>query len=297
MLKVQPAKLARELRRVALELGVQIYEHSPVRTVEAGAGGPVVRTAAGGVAADQVVLAANVWMAHLPPFKDTVMVVSSDVVATDPIRDVLVERGLDRRPGGTNSSTMISYGGLTPDGRVYLGRGGGTLAFAARVTQRFDYSPSQADEVRRDFRYLYPELFDIEIPHAWSGAVDRSPSGLPRFGKLNGDDRIHYAIGYTGHGVSATSEAGHILASAVLRRDDHWGEVADLYLRAQGGVFPPEPVRYLAGRVVRKAVAAKDQTERAGREPSRLIKKLAGLAPATIADFGRRRSARQAPAG
>lgn len=285
---VQPAALARGLRRVARELGVEVFERSPVTQITGSAGGVKVETANASVHAGQVVLAANAWMAHLPQFKDSVMVVSSDIVATAPIPELLEQRGLARRPGGTNSRMMINYGGYTPDGRVYLGRGGGTLTFNSRVTRAFDYSPRQAAEVEQDFRYLYPELRDVPIAHAWAGAVDRSPSGLPSFGRLPQDDRVHYAIGFTGHGVSATAEAGHILASALLGRDDQWTDLAQLYERMAGGHFPPEPVRFLGGKLVRRAVARKDAAEADGREPSRIDLKLAALAPATIADFKKR---------
>lgn len=288
--RIQPALLARGLRRVATELGVEIFERSPVRRIAAHPERVAVSTEQGRVDAGQVVLAANAWMAHLPAFRNHVMVVSSDIVATDPIPELLAERGLTGRPGGTNSRMMINYGGLTGDGRVYLGRGGGTLTFAARIGPELDHSPRQAAEVEADFRYLYPELSDVPIAHAWAGAVDRSPSGLPAFGRLPEDDRIHYAIGYTGHGVSASSEAGHILASSVLRRDDEWLELARLYGRAQGGRFPPEPVRFIGGKLVRRAVARKDDAEREGRPVSALDRRLAKLAPATIADLGRRRA-------
>lgn len=293
---VQPALLARGLRRAAMSLGARIFERSPVTRIDAGSGRIAVHTDDGRVDADQVVLAANAWMAHLREFRGSVMVLSSDIVVTDPIPERLAECGLSHRPGGTNSRMMINYGGVTRDGRVYVGRGGGTLAFNARVGPRFDHSPKQAAEVEADFRYLYPELRDVPVRHSWAGPVDRSPSGLPSFGQLGGDDRIHYAIGFTGHGVSATSEAGHILASAVLRRHDRWSELAALYSRTRHGSFPPEPLRFLGGKLVRGAVARNDAAERDGRKPSRLDLELARLAPATIADIRRdRRSARRAP--
>jgi len=53
--------------------------------------------------------------------------------------------------------------------------------------------------------------------------------------------------------------------------------------------FPPEPLRYLAGRIVRAGVARRERAEHEGREPSWLDKRLAKLAPATVTDvFGRR---------
>ena len=123
--RAQPARLARGLRRVAIDVGVDIREASPVQRLRGTARGLTVETDRGRLNAGQVVLAANAWMAHLPEFRPYVMVLSSDIVYTDPIPGVLKRHGLDQRPGGHNSRMMLNYGGVTPEGRVYLGRGGG----------------------------------------------------------------------------------------------------------------------------------------------------------------------------
>jgi glycine/D-amino acid oxidase-like deaminating enzyme len=169
-----------------------------------------------------------------------------------------------------------------------VGRGGGTLGFAGHVGPAFDFSPKQAAEVEADFRFLYPELRDVPIARAWAGPVDRSTTGLPWFGQLEQDPRVHYAIGYTGHGVGASALGGRILASALLDRRDEWSSLAQCFQRARQGRYPPEPVRYLAGRVVRAAVARKERAEREGRQPWAIDKSLARLAPATISDFRKR---------
>jgi glycine/D-amino acid oxidase-like deaminating enzyme len=183
---------------------------------------------------------------------------------------------------------MVNYGGISTDGRVYLGRGGGTLAFDARIGPEFDRSSKQAREIEEDFRYLYPELHDVPIKHTWSGPVDRSTTGIPWFGALAEDERIHYAIGYTGHGVAASAIAGRVLAAAVLSRRDEWASLGELFARCRSGHFPAEPLRFLAGQVVRRAVGRKERAEREGRVPSSIDRALSRLAPATIIDVGRR---------
>jgi glycine/D-amino acid oxidase-like deaminating enzyme len=287
-LRIQPAVLARGLRRIACERNVEIFENSPVTQVRSDAAGVSVVTGHGRVLAQQVVLAANAWMAHLPEFRSSVMVVSSDIIATDPIADVLKERGLANRPGSRNSRLMLNYGGKTPDGRVYLGRGGGTIAYDAHIGPEFDYSPKQAREIEADFRYLYPELRDIPITRAWAGPIDRSTIGLPWFGQL-GDDRIHYAIGFAGHGVSATAIAGRAIAARLVGRSDDWTAAAACLWGARQGSFPPEPIRYIGGHFVRAAVLRKELAENAGRAPSTIDTRLAAFAPATVADIGARR--------
>lgn len=286
--RLQPALLARGLRAAAIARGVEIFEHSPVSGIEGGANAITVHAGRGRIVADKVVLAANAWMAHLPEFRPSVVVVSSDIVITDPIPDLLDRLGMRNRPGGVNSRLMLNYGGLTPDGRVYVGRGGGTLAYDAHIGPEFDWSAKQAAEVEEDFRFLYPELREVPVARFWAGPVDRSTTALPWFGRLIEDERVHYAIGYSGHGVAASALGGRILASTLLGRNDEWTSLAECFQRARRGGYPPEPIRYLGGRLVRGAVARKERAEREGREPSAIDKKLAAFAPATITDTRKR---------
>src|SRR3990172_5413814 len=89
---VQPALLARGLRRVALERGVRISERSPMTGLERSRP-PRVRTPKGEVRADRVVLALNAWGARLAEIRRLLVVISSDVVATEPAPERLAEIG------------------------------------------------------------------------------------------------------------------------------------------------------------------------------------------------------------
>ncbi|HET6151636.1 MAG TPA: FAD-binding oxidoreductase [Marmoricola sp.] len=289
--RIQPAKLARGLLAAVEGLGCIVHERSPVLTIEGRDHDVVVSTASGSVQADHVVMAANAWMAHLPEFKPSIMVVTSGIVATDPIPELLEKRGLAGRPGGFNAGIRINAGGLTQEGRVQVGGAGHSLGFRGRVPLSFDRHQGDLRTIELDYRYLYPELDDVAITHSWSGAIDRSEAGLPRFGHLAADDRVHYAIGYTGHGVTATSEAGHILTSAILGRDDEWGDLRALYNRTHTRGFPPEPVRSAAAVFIGASLGRAEQRVRDGKRPWALDRRLSRLATASTPLVGARRSA------
>lgn len=283
-LRVQPAKLLRALRRLAMERGVRVHEASPVTRITGEAAQVCVRTAHGSVRAGKVLLAANAWMAHLPEIRPFVAVTSSDLVVTAPIPELLKARGLLKRPGGINSRMMLNYGSLTPDGRVYLGRGGGSIAWGNRVGPDFDFSARMTAEVEQDFRYLYPELRDVPIAAAWSGPIDRSTTGLPWFGRMAADPRVHYAVGYSGHGMGASALGGRVLASQLLERDDAWVALGALLARARSGWYPPEPIRFGAAHAIRGAVARRDVALHHGRTPSLLDARLAAMAMSSLPD-------------
>jgi glycine/D-amino acid oxidase-like deaminating enzyme len=78
-----PCKLMRGLRRVAIEIGIRIYERTPMLSFMPG---PMVtlHTPDGSPLVGKMVLAINAWMAsHFPQFERTLVVVSSDMVITE----------------------------------------------------------------------------------------------------------------------------------------------------------------------------------------------------------------------
>jgi glycine/D-amino acid oxidase-like deaminating enzyme len=259
---VQPALLARGLRRVALERGVRIFERSRVTAVE-----PRVRTERGSVAADAVVVATGAWLGrHDRAFA----VMASDVVATEPLADPPLGSGTSC----SDSRLLVNYYRATRDGRLVFGTGGGALAFAGRVTSAFEGASPRADEVERRLLTIYPRLAPAPAARSWTGPIDRTRTGLPYFQRRG---RVVTGAGYSGVGVCQTVLGGRILASLALDRDDEWsgcGLVRGPYAR-----FPPEPFRHVGGRLVRAAVARKEALEDAGRKPDLLTTRLASLAP------------------
>ena len=127
---------------------------------------------------------------------------------------------------------------------------------------------------------LYPPLADLPVTHNWMGPIDRSEVGLPFFSRLGGREDILYGLGYSGNGVGPTFVGGRILASLALGLDDEWSRAG--LARDPVGLFPPEPIRYLGGLLVRRAVERKEAAEDRGSSADRATLLLAGLAPAGL---------------
>src|SRR5205807_8924685 len=89
---VQPAMLARGVRRVASEKGVRVFENSAMTKLER-SHPPRVVTSQGVVTAAKVVLALNAWAAALPEVRRSLVVIASDIVATTPAPERLASIG------------------------------------------------------------------------------------------------------------------------------------------------------------------------------------------------------------
>ncbi|WP_457588416.1 NAD(P)/FAD-dependent oxidoreductase [Ensifer canadensis] len=136
---VQPAKLALGLRRLALSKGVVIREHSPVLEIVPG-DRPQLRTAKGVLSAGKVILAANAWLSAIPELHPYLYVVSSQVIATAPVPDVLDEIGWTDGASICDAQHHVLYYQRTPGGEVIFGRGTGGISFGDRIDHRFNRS-------------------------------------------------------------------------------------------------------------------------------------------------------------
>jgi glycine/D-amino acid oxidase-like deaminating enzyme len=276
---VQPARLARGIRRVLLERGVTIHEGSPVRGLEAdGPLRPVVaRTDGGEVRAERAVVALNAWAAGWPGFGSRLITWASYMVISEAIPERLAEIGWTGGEGISDARFTNHYARTTADGRIALGGGGGragSIGTAGPGGRPGDWVSSDLASTRlavRGFRRLFPMLADVRLVDAWGGPIDISPNHLPWFGTLP-SGVVHYGHGYSGVGVGASWLGGRILSALALDDDD---PVLELPMVGRAPRrFPPEPFRSLGTRVIREALVASDQRDDHGRRPSRVLRAL-----------------------
>ena len=267
--QVQPARLARGLRRAVLERGVTIHEGTRALRLEAG---PSVVTTGGTVRAKQVVLAVNAWATAWPKLARRIAAWSSYMVLTAPAPEKLEQI---RWTGGeliTDLRHSVRYFRTTPDGRIAFGGGGGRAA--AHIDDSFTNDIRAVREAAEGFRLFFPTWAEVPIEDAWGGPIDVSPTHLPVFGTLAGGS-VHYALGFTGNGVAPSHLAGQALADLVAGEQTEMTRLP--MVNAKPRLFPPEPLRSIGAAVVRRAIISYDTAEERGRRPNPLASVVAKL--------------------
>lgn len=276
---LQPAKLVRGLRWVALARGIRIYENSPMLRLERH-GRPAIRTAAGRISADRVVLALNAWSLRIPALRSSILVITSDDQISEPVPELLAELRYTNKPQITDSQTFVTGFRTTPDGRLSGGVTGGRLGIGTLDRHRFEGRSPREAEMHAFYARANPRLGAVKFMDSWYGPIDRTRSGLPLFGALPGKPDVFYGYGFSGNGIATSPLAARILASLVLDQRDEWSDCP--LVRPPERWLPPEPFRTVGSVAVRAAVGRTDALGYTGRKPGPLTRFFARMAPGGV---------------
>ena len=268
---VQPAFLARGLRRVVMERGVTIHEGTPVTSLNAGPPAVAI-TPNGTVRAPRAVLAVNAWGVGWPQLRRRLVAWSSYIVLTAPAPEKVAEIGWTGGELITDFRTSVRYFRTTRDGRIAFGGGGGRAS--SRIDDSFTHDMRAVEEAAEGFRRLFPSFSEVPLEDAWGGPIDVSSTHLPTFGTLE-PGNLFYALGYTGNGVAPTHLAGKVIADLVTGSDTDSTRLPMVNRKAR--LFPPEPLRSIGAAVVRRAIIAKDTAEETGRRPNAVMSAIARM--------------------
>lgn len=250
---VNPLKLVREMKRVAEGLGVVVHEHTPVDSIERDATFRL-RTPAGTVTADKLVLATNAYSHLLRPIRRKQVPAWTYVVVTEPLSaDQLAAVGWQQRQGVEDARNLIHYYRLTPDNRLLMGGGPVGLAFGRDMDR--DSSPSAWAHLEGHIRRLFPALAGVGISHRWGGPFSVTIDLTPAIGYV-GDKRAVYSVGCIGHGVSMTHLNGQTIRDLLLERST---ELTEVFLVNRRVVpWPREPLRLALSAALRGYLQVED---------------------------------------
>ncbi|MFT6640147.1 MAG: glycine/D-amino acid oxidase-like deaminating enzyme, partial [Flavobacteriaceae bacterium] len=116
---VNPGKLVRGLKQIALRLGVRIYENTPHLSNQKMSEKVVVHTPNAIIFAQKVLLATNAWAAGHKHIKRRVVAVRDRIVVTEPLNDEQLKLvGWQNRQGVYDTRTQLNYMRLTRDNRI-----------------------------------------------------------------------------------------------------------------------------------------------------------------------------------
>lgn len=252
---VHPALLAWGLKRIALSLGVEIYENTALKDIEDHGRTVKASTVSGSVTAPKVLLATNAFASGHKRIKRRVAAVRDRVLATEPLSPTQMQAiGWSNRQGVYDMRTQMNYMRLTKDNRIIFG-GRLAYAFAGKPFPYVDQKIETYEPLADAFFETFPQLEGLCFTHAWSGPIDLSTRMAVHFQRYCGE-KVVYAGGYSGFGVSA-SRFGAGIALDIL--DGSTTPASRLDFATQlPNIIPPEPFRWLGAQVTMHALDTAD---------------------------------------
>ena len=250
---VQPAALVRGLA-AALPAPVELFEDSPVRALDVGAGFQLTSDA-GRLDADRLFVAANGYMPALGWLGDRVFPLLTFASLTRPL-----SAGEAAALGGEPVWGLVSEAqmGTTlrrlPDGRLLIRN---TVRYRPGLRAEPALRARVAERHRRDLRARFPMLGDVELPYTWGGVMGATFNGAQSFGRLA--PNLYVAGGYNGVGIAMGTISGVLLADLALGAGSPL--LADMQALPEPNRLPPEPALGIGVRATLAYLSRKSKEE------------------------------------
>jgi gamma-glutamylputrescine oxidase len=220
-LHLHPLDYLHGMVRAAQGQGVRFHENSRVRGVERSGAGWRVRTEAGEVQAQTVVLACGGYLAGLERKIDrAVLPIATYVMATEPLGARLHEC-LDTQAAIYDTRFAFDYYRPLKDTRLLWG---------GRISIRQRSPKAIRRLLMRDLLRVFPQLASVKIDFVWSGLMSYARHQMPQLGTRG--DGLWWMQAFGGHGTAPTCAAGELLADAIAQNHEDWREFAQFGLQS-----------------------------------------------------------------
>ncbi len=256
----------RELRPVLEARGVEIYENSPVSKINEGKTIEVI-TKNGRINAKAIVLATNGYTGKLGYFRKSFFPLHSHVFSTPPLsEDESQKIGWNGSAGFSDDLNRISYATKTNEGHIVFG-GGSNISYGYLFNNRtaFPGSPHSAtaafDDMQKTMGQYLPGTGTMKRAHMWTGTLAISLRRNCSIGVRGQHKNVYYALGYSGHGVTAANMAGKIITDLYGGNTAQWQGMP--FINADFSPIPLEPFRWTGYQMMTRL------TGKSPREPHR----------------------------
>ena len=253
---VNPARLAWGLRRVCLERGVRIFEHTRVDALRFRGDRLCATTAQGRIDAARVVLTTNAARSLLPAVRRRIVPVYDYQLATAPLTDEQwAAVGWNGFEGIKGAGNRFHYARRTADGRILWGGFDAVYHWRNGVGPRFEHDDAMYAKLATHFYTMFPQLADVRFTHAWGGAIDTCSRFAP-FWVAGHGGRVQAAAGFTGLGVGSSRFAAEVLLDRIDGRATQFTGLR--MVNTLPTPFPPEPLRWVVVQLTRWSLARSD---------------------------------------
>ena len=261
--RVDPARLARGLADACERLGVTIFEQTPAEHL----GPKVVQCRGGRISAEIVIRATEAYTIRERGQRRKFLPLYSLMIATEPLsQETWDELGWRDGMGISDLRHLYYYSQRTIDGRIALGGRGAPYRLTNPLSPDNERDAGVFQRLCETLREAFPAASQARITHHWGGAL-----AVPRdwCTRLTFDRRtgLGFVGAFGGHGVTAANIEGRTMRDLIL------GQSTDLtslpWVGHHTRNWEPEPIRFIASRLIAKTLDASDAYEERTGKPAK----------------------------
>ncbi len=205
---IQPLAYVRGLATAAIKAGALIYTSSPVVSANEVNNGWHLKTTAGSLNANTIVVATDAYtkgpwpeirqeQVHLPYFN----------FATTPLSDNVRKSILPGGEGCWDSKEVLSSFRFDKAGRLIFGSVGALRGTGTSIHRNW---------AKRALTRIFPQITEVEFEAEWYGMIGMTTNSLPRFHRLARN--VFGFCGYNGRGIAPGTVFGRTMADLILGR-------------------------------------------------------------------------------
>ncbi|OOH92433.1 oxidoreductase [Pasteurellaceae bacterium 15-036681] len=208
---LHPLNYCLGLAKACLDVGVQIFEHSPALDLDVKGDIAKVFTPKATVIAKNVVLATNAYIDSKLNKKigfklaRKILPVESFIIATERLDQQTADNLINNGMSVCDNDHLLDYYRLSADNRLLFGSDSST-------------NVDMVEKMRQNMLLVFPQLENTKIDYGWGGPIDMTINASPHFGRVK--PNVYFAHGFSGHGVALTGLAGRIIAEAIEGNDE-----------------------------------------------------------------------------
>jgi len=256
---VNPAQLAWGLRRACLNLGVRLYEMTPVKALLDDEKSIRVLTPYGIVQAKKVAIATNAFPPLLEYLSRYIVPVYDYVLVTEPLSaEQRRSIGWFERQGLGDASNQFHYYRMTVDGRILWGGYDAVYYRNNGVGKSFELNYDVFGRLAEHFFINFPQLKGLRFTHACGGAIDTC-SRFCQFWGTTHSGRTAYVMGFTGLGVGSSRFGALVMLDLLDGKQTDRTRLE--MVRKKPIPFPPEPLRSAVINFTRHSLNQADRNQ------------------------------------
>jgi glycine/D-amino acid oxidase-like deaminating enzyme len=229
--QINPCKLVREWKRIAIEAGVEIYENTPVVSFEKSSGKIRLRTIYSNVTADHLVLATNAF-SHLlggsigQKIKRDQMPAFPVMHVTEKLTPEQWQQVVSKSYQCPIETATTLFHGYSPtaDGRLVLFYFNDVRISTDQSMRAHEFDMRNRDVCLKHFEAIFPSLKGLRIEQSWGGPVSMTLDMIPHIGYI--DEQVILASGCQAHGVALGQQNGRTISELIFNesteRTDTW---------------------------------------------------------------------------